>query len=115
MILGNDFEFSKEDYNEIHDLILSKLQNVSDNYTIAEVALDFITWFLMCYMILNRKLWLNFIVWKEDIKMNDNPKILNAQIKNVSIYYEDHGILTFGIAVDISDGTACVIGGLVLF
>lgn len=39
MILGNDFEFSKEDYNEIHDLILSKLQNVSDEYTIAEVAL----------------------------------------------------------------------------
>lgn len=40
MILGNDFEFSKkEDYNEIHDLIFSKLQNVSDEYTIAEVAL----------------------------------------------------------------------------
>lgn len=46
--------------------------------------------------------------------MNDNSKILNAQIKNVSIYYEDHGILTFGIAVDISDGTACVIGGYAL-
>ena len=45
--------------------------------------------------------------------MNNTPEILNAQIKNVSIYY-DHGILTFGIAVDISDGTACVIGGYVL-
>jgi hypothetical protein len=46
--------------------------------------------------------------------MNNTPEILNAQIKNVSIYYEDHGILTFGIEVDISDGTACVIGGYVL-
>lgn len=46
--------------------------------------------------------------------MNDNPKILNAQIKNVSVYYENHGILTFSIAVDISDGTACVIGGYAL-
>ena len=46
--------------------------------------------------------------------MNNTPEILNAQIKNVSIYYEDHGILTFGIAVDISDGTACVIGGYAL-
>ena len=46
--------------------------------------------------------------------MNNAPEILNAQnaqIKNVSIYYEDHGILTFNIAIDISDGTACVIGG----
>lgn len=63
MILGNDFEFSKkEDYNEIHDLIFSKLQNVSDEYTIAEVALGLHHLILMCYMILNRKLWLNFIV-----------------------------------------------------
>lgn len=46
--------------------------------------------------------------------MNNTPEILNAQIKNVSIYYEDHGVLTFGIVVDISDGTACVIGGYVL-
>lgn len=34
MILGNDFEFSKEDYNEIHDLILSKLQNLCGLTTI---------------------------------------------------------------------------------
>ena len=46
--------------------------------------------------------------------MNNIPEILNAQIKNVSIYYEDHGILTFGISVDISDGTTCVIGGYAL-
>ena len=46
--------------------------------------------------------------------MNNTPEILNAQIKNISIYYEDHGILTFGIAVAISDGTAYVIGGYAL-
>lgn len=68
MILGNDFEFSKEDYNEIHDLILSKLQNVSDEYTIAEVALglhhlifDVLYDIEQEIMELDRKLWLNHI------------------------------------------------------
>lgn len=37
--------------------------------------------------------------------------IRNAQITSVSLGYEDHGILTFGLGLKISDGTACVCGG----
>lgn len=38
-------------------------------------------------------------------------EILNARITSVSLGYEDHGILTFGLGLDISDGTTCVFGG----
>lgn len=43
--------------------------------------------------------------------MNDNSQILNAQIINVSLGYDDHGILTFGLTLVISDDTGCVFGG----
>lgn len=37
--------------------------------------------------------------------------IRNAIIKNVTLGYEDHGILTFDLNLDISDGTSCMWGG----
>ena len=41
-------------------------------------------------------------------------EILNAQIINVSLGYEDHGILTFGLSLNIADGTCCTFGGYAL-
>ena len=41
-------------------------------------------------------------------------EILNAQITNVSLGYEDHGILTFGLSLNIADGTSCTFGGYAL-
>ena len=46
--------------------------------------------------------------------MNNTSEILNAQITNISLGYEDHGILTFGLTLDIADGTGCVFGGYAL-
>lgn len=40
--------------------------------------------------------------------------ILNAQITNVSLSMADHGVLAYGLTVDISDGTGCCLGGYVL-
>lgn len=37
-------------------------------------------------------------------------KILNAKITNVNIGYEDHGILTFGITLEIVNGGSRVFG-----
>lgn len=42
---------------------------------------------------------------------NMNDKICNAQIVDITLGYEDHGILTFGLTLDISDGTHCIFGG----
>lgn len=33
------FEFSQEDYNEIHNLLYSKLEGISDDYSIADVLM----------------------------------------------------------------------------
>ena len=41
-------------------------------------------------------------------------EILNAQITKVSLGYEDHGILTFGLSLNIADGTCCTFGGYAL-
>ena len=46
--------------------------------------------------------------------MTNTSEILNAQITNISLGYEDHGILTFGISLNIADGTNCVFGGYAL-
>ncbi len=46
--------------------------------------------------------------------MTNNSTILNAHITSVSLGYEDHGILTFGLGLDIADGTSCVFGGYAL-
>jgi hypothetical protein len=46
--------------------------------------------------------------------MNNNSTILNAHITSTSLGYEDHGILTFGLGLDIADGTSCVFGGYAL-
>jgi len=40
--------------------------------------------------------------------------ISNAQITHVPLGYEDHGILTFGLALDIAKGGGCVYGGYAL-
>ena len=45
---------------------------------------------------------------KDKSRMNN---VCNAHIKKVSLGYEDHGILTFGLTLNISDGTSCVFGG----
>lgn len=41
-------------------------------------------------------------------------EISNARITNVSLGYEDHGILTFGLTLEIADGSGCVFGGYAL-
>lgn len=41
-------------------------------------------------------------------------EILNAKILNVSFGYEDHGILTFSLGLDISGGGCLSFGGYVL-
>ena len=41
-------------------------------------------------------------------------EVLNAQITSVSLGYEDHGILTFGLGLNMSDGTSCIFGGYAL-
>ena len=46
--------------------------------------------------------------------MTNKSEILNAQITNISLGYEDHGILTFGLTLNIADGTSCVFGGYAL-
>lgn len=40
MTLGNKFEFSEADYNEMYNLIFSKVKSISDNYTIADISLE---------------------------------------------------------------------------
>lgn len=40
--------------------------------------------------------------------------ISNAQITDVTLGYEDHGILTFGLVLDIANGGGCVYGGYAL-
>lgn len=40
--------------------------------------------------------------------------IRNAQITSVSLGYEDHGILTFGLGLNIAKGGCCVFGGYAL-
>lgn len=37
-------------------------------------------------------------------------KISNAKITNVTLGYEDHGILTFYITLEIENGNTCVFG-----
>ena len=39
--------------------------------------------------------------------MTNKSEILNAQITNIYLGYEDHGILTFGLSLNIADGTSC--------
>ena len=46
--------------------------------------------------------------------MTNTSEILNAQITDIYLGYEDHGILTFGISLNIADGTNCVFGGYAL-
>lgn len=41
-------------------------------------------------------------------------KISNAQITDVTLGYEDHGVLTFGLTLDIAGGGCCVFGGFCL-
>lgn len=41
-------------------------------------------------------------------------EISNAHITNVSLGYEDHGILTFGLTLEIAGGSSCVFGGFAL-
>lgn len=41
-------------------------------------------------------------------------EILNAKILNVSLGYEDHGILTFSLRLDISGGGCLSFGGYAL-
>lgn len=41
-------------------------------------------------------------------------EISNAHITNVSLGYEDHGILTFGLTLEIAGGCGCVFGGYAL-
>lgn len=41
-------------------------------------------------------------------------EIKNAQITSVSLGYEDHGILTFGLGLEIADGGCCIYGGYAL-
>lgn len=40
--------------------------------------------------------------------------ILNAKILSTSLGYEDHGILTFNLEVELADDGCCCIGGYVL-
>lgn len=40
--------------------------------------------------------------------------ISNAHITNVSLGYEDHGILTFGLTLEIAGGGGCIFGGYAL-
>ena len=35
--------------------------------------------------------------------MTNKSEILNAQITNISLGYEDHGILTFGLSLNIAE------------
>lgn len=44
------------------------------------------------------------------LKEDNNSTILYAHITSVSLDYEDHGILTFGLGLDIADGRNCVFG-----
>ena len=46
--------------------------------------------------------------------MTNTSEIFNAQITNISLECEDHGILTFRLTLDIADGTGCVFGGYAL-
>lgn len=41
-------------------------------------------------------------------------EVLNAQITNVSLGYDDHGIFTFGLTLHIAGGLGCVFGGYAL-
>lgn len=41
-------------------------------------------------------------------------EIKNAKITSTSLGYEDHGILTFGLCLDISGGGGVVYGGFAL-
>ena len=41
-------------------------------------------------------------------------EVVNAKITFVSLGYEDHGILTFGLGLDISSGGFCCWGGYAL-
>lgn len=41
-------------------------------------------------------------------------EIKNARITNVSLGYEDHGVLTFGLTLEIAGGYGCVFGGYAL-
>ena len=43
-----------------------------------------------------------------------NTSIYNAQITDISLGYESHGILTFGLTLDIANGTGVVFGGYAL-
>lgn len=46
--------------------------------------------------------------------MISESEIVNAQITNTTLGYEDHGILTFGLTLDIASGGGCVFGGYAL-
>lgn len=41
-------------------------------------------------------------------------EVLNARITSVSLGYENHCILTFGLGLEISGGGGCVFGGYAL-
>ena len=42
--------------------------------------------------------------------MNSNTEIVNAQITDITLGYEEHGILTFGLTLDIANARECVFG-----
>jgi len=44
--------------------------------------------------------------------MKDNSKVLNAQITDTFLGFDDHGILTFYLTLNISDDSHCSFGGI---
>lgn len=44
--------------------------------------------------------------------MKDNFKVYNAQVTDTFLGFDDHGILTFYLMLNISDGSHCSFGGI---